>query len=394
MPKPDAAAAFDSAALRRAREARGLSRAELGRAAKTDAEVVAMWEDQGVVPTPARMKLAAEAVGLSVEDLYKPAQGGSPLAALRIRAGYGQRALAQRVGVSQPLVSRLERGSTELSQDVAKSFAEALGVTVDEVRAAADASRPDSPAPSEPRGRGGPAPVPAAPGRLGTTAHLVGVVRWDGSRDLVAAPASARPWRVYSPQGVDLDESDGLSDLLDGAATALRRRGYTAFRTHYEAEVVLDGETLCVLRAQVQPKSETRLKTLRALIVAFVPGATVGGSPVDPEVKRGWRDQLEAALPEHKWGQRLVVVAEPEDTLQWLGEQAWPDKPHTVILTSAPEGAPRVIAFHGGRAAAVLDPLGRSAEVAVDPDEPATLGDVAARLAAEGSPRTTDGPGM
>jgi DNA-binding XRE family transcriptional regulator len=55
------------------------------------------------------------------------------LAALRLRAGLSQKALAERCGCEQPHISRYESGSTVPNLFAAKRIADALGVSLDQL---------------------------------------------------------------------------------------------------------------------------------------------------------------------------------------------------------------------------------------------------------------------
>lgn len=58
----------------------------------------------------------------------------APLASLRLKAGLSQADLAQRAGIRQPHLSRLENGHhATASADTLTRLAQALGVSLDEV---------------------------------------------------------------------------------------------------------------------------------------------------------------------------------------------------------------------------------------------------------------------
>jgi transcriptional regulator with XRE-family HTH domain len=74
---------------------------------------------------------------------------GLRLARIRKERGFTQVALAQRTGLTQVLVSDYERGRIRLSAEMAVRFAEALGISTDELlrpskKVAASATQPPS----------------------------------------------------------------------------------------------------------------------------------------------------------------------------------------------------------------------------------------------------------
>jgi transcriptional regulator with XRE-family HTH domain len=74
---------------------------------------------------------------------------GLRLARIRKERGFTQVALAQRTGLTQVLVSDYERGRIRLSAEMAVRFAEALGISTDELlrpskKAAVSATQPPS----------------------------------------------------------------------------------------------------------------------------------------------------------------------------------------------------------------------------------------------------------
>jgi len=83
------------------------------------------------VPTQPRAsqdpQVYALALGLAVQQL-------------RERKGFSQTELAEKVGLSQPTLSRLERGQGRADALTLRKLAEALGVTVDHLNAQIDAA--------------------------------------------------------------------------------------------------------------------------------------------------------------------------------------------------------------------------------------------------------------
>lgn len=75
------------------------------------------------------------------ETLYPEHAERPTLAVLRLREGLSQRALADRMGVKQPHVARLEREPTKMNYETMDRLARALGVDVTAVAAAIQRSQ-------------------------------------------------------------------------------------------------------------------------------------------------------------------------------------------------------------------------------------------------------------
>jgi transcriptional regulator with XRE-family HTH domain len=65
--------------------------------------------------------------------------GAACLAALRLRRGWSQRMLAEKAGLQQPHIARLESGRNDPSLATMRRLAQALGVTLAEMVQALDA---------------------------------------------------------------------------------------------------------------------------------------------------------------------------------------------------------------------------------------------------------------
>ncbi|MBL3747360.1 helix-turn-helix domain-containing protein, partial [Mycobacteroides abscessus subsp. massiliense] len=318
------AGTFDAAELRRAREAAGLSRAQLATRVKTDAEVVSLWEERGVTPTPARIKQIAEAIGITVDDLYRPSAQASPLIAMRTRAGLSQRALAQKIGVSQALVSRIERGQADLTPELSESLAEALGVPIGEVIAAVESTNYSASAASSVNGPSNIKPVNASHNSAGRVAHIVLAYRMEYQDD-VLVKSSTQPVQVDSPQGfrieggedVDTETLVGLTLWqLSGGQGGSSSLPYSAIMLHHEMRVIMDGEPVYALRQQMVPDSEGRkpvFNALASLLTPQWPSPTTGAN--DPAVKATLRRELFGFMPdiEEGVGRRLIAAGRRRD---------------------------------------------------------------------------------
>lgn len=78
------------------------------------------------------------------ERLYPEHAEQPTLAVLRLRAGLSQRALADKMGVKQPHVARLEKEPTKMNYETMDRMARALGVDVTTVAAAIQRSQAES----------------------------------------------------------------------------------------------------------------------------------------------------------------------------------------------------------------------------------------------------------
>ena len=130
---------FDSAALRRTREATGLSRPQLAERIGVNVALIKSWEAKGVCPNVGNITRVAQALGLKVNDLYTPdATSAGSLRDLRVAAGLTQQELAQRLKVRQWLVSMWERSKTRPTWDEITRYATALDVEPTAISAAID----------------------------------------------------------------------------------------------------------------------------------------------------------------------------------------------------------------------------------------------------------------
>jgi len=84
-------------------------------------------------------RAAIEAGRKVVADRYYKDVSG--LAALRLRHGWSQRALADAIGVKQPHIARLESGQNDPSLGTMRKLAAALGVTIEDIVRALDSGR-------------------------------------------------------------------------------------------------------------------------------------------------------------------------------------------------------------------------------------------------------------
>lgn len=130
---------FDADAMRRARITAGLSQIEFALRIGVDPSVINTWESRGGSPSVRNLRRVASALGLPVSDLYRSdAAATGTLADLRVRAGLSQREAAQFLDISQATVSRWERGVSRPTWDEISSYAKVLNTDRISVGAAVD----------------------------------------------------------------------------------------------------------------------------------------------------------------------------------------------------------------------------------------------------------------
>ena len=119
---------FQPARLQAAREHSGMSRGDLGRLADIDETTILRWETRHVAPQPDLLARTAKVLAVEMDQLVIIATAERTLADLRVLAGLTQEQLGSRIGTSYQTVSRVERGQTRLSEDLADRIAGAVGV--------------------------------------------------------------------------------------------------------------------------------------------------------------------------------------------------------------------------------------------------------------------------
>lgn len=127
---------FDGDRLRALREKRGLSIAELGRAAGLGRGTVGKWERGAGAPQVDALASVASALGVRIDELVKVAVDDRTLVDWRILTGKTQMELAKELDVSTPALSAMERGEVRLTDARADALAAALGISIDEVQRA------------------------------------------------------------------------------------------------------------------------------------------------------------------------------------------------------------------------------------------------------------------
>ncbi|MFH5207898.1 helix-turn-helix domain-containing protein [Antrihabitans spumae] len=125
---------FVPAALESARDNAGMTRGTLARKIGVDPTTIHGWETGRSHPTPDLLARAAEELGILVDALVDIDPDQRTLTDLRVLAGLTQRQLADRIGLSQPTVGRIERGEARLTDPAAELLASTLGLPLPIVR--------------------------------------------------------------------------------------------------------------------------------------------------------------------------------------------------------------------------------------------------------------------
>ena len=123
---------------------RGMSQTELGRSVGVSFRTVSKWETGAFFPQLSLVPKLAKVFGVSELDLLYPVEDGvgaslplekvvKEIKRLRLIRGMSQQELAEKVGVRVLTISRIERGETRFNMRRLPKFAEALGVTEEEL---------------------------------------------------------------------------------------------------------------------------------------------------------------------------------------------------------------------------------------------------------------------
>ncbi|MBF6137747.1 helix-turn-helix transcriptional regulator [Nocardia otitidiscaviarum] len=136
---------FDPAALKHAREANPnpdlRRRAEVARKAEIGIATLQQWEGGQKSPTVNLLARVAQVLGVPMEQLVPIPREQRFLRDWRVLRGWLESELAARTGISGSSIGRLEEGSAALTEENAGRLAEALGITVAEVRASYERAR-------------------------------------------------------------------------------------------------------------------------------------------------------------------------------------------------------------------------------------------------------------
>lgn len=132
---------FDPAALVAAREAKGWNAARLAREADIGLSTLRYWERGAGSPEPDNLARVADALGVPVAQLVRVRDGAQTLADARVLAGLTQPQLGRLTGISTTSIGALERAEIRLSEERAQLLADALDLSVDDIKNAYAAAR-------------------------------------------------------------------------------------------------------------------------------------------------------------------------------------------------------------------------------------------------------------
>ncbi len=127
---------FRPAALRRAREARGLSAADAARLTGINPASLGRWEAGSRSPQVDTLKALLDVLGCEVADVVDVPMDDRFPGDWRVLRGLTQPQLGKIAGVSTSAIGRIERGEGGLSASTRDSIASALGISPEELAAA------------------------------------------------------------------------------------------------------------------------------------------------------------------------------------------------------------------------------------------------------------------
>lgn len=119
---------FEPKRLSDARQAKKLSQGELALRASVSSASISAWEVGRTTPQVDRLQRVAKVLGVEMAKLIQVPEGDRKLVNLRELAGRTQAQLAQRAGISTPLLAALERGHASLTDAVRARLAVELGL--------------------------------------------------------------------------------------------------------------------------------------------------------------------------------------------------------------------------------------------------------------------------
>jgi transcriptional regulator with XRE-family HTH domain len=127
---------FDPDALKRLREARGLSHDRLGAVTSIDRPQLIAYEKGRTVPSVDTVTALAQALEVDPLELTSATLATATLADLRLRRGLTKTSMAAELGLSAASWDSIERGRRGLRADLAPHAANVLAVDADTLEAA------------------------------------------------------------------------------------------------------------------------------------------------------------------------------------------------------------------------------------------------------------------
>lgn len=119
---------FEPTRLLEARMAKGYSQGELALRASVSSASISAWEVGRSTPQVDRLSRVAVVLGVGMGDLIRVPQNEQKLVNLRELDGCTQAQLAQRIGISTPMLAALERGHASMTGKVRSALARELGL--------------------------------------------------------------------------------------------------------------------------------------------------------------------------------------------------------------------------------------------------------------------------
>lgn len=336
---------FDAAALRRTREATGLSRPQLAERIGVNVALIKSWETKGVCPTVANITRVAQALGLQVSDLYTPdATSAGSLRDLRVATGMTQHELARRIGVRQEIISMWERSKSRPTWDEITRYALALDVEPPAIGAAIDLTESRLGTPKQ-----GHRPVMSTDFQLGESApHVI--------YEFVEPAGDAT---VTSPQFPELRfrAKFATPSMLEIAtlnthvgASYCHRYNHFQWRCNTdepEAPTYLI-RWLDPTHERVEDRRSARPRVVDSLIASTIQ----------------WRSaKLSGPKIPLSTGEYLLIVVEPTDTLKFITDQIPPGEAVTLVPTRR-DGNLRQLVICSGPG-----PIGTTWRGTLDPEE-------------------------
>ena len=311
---------FDADRLRAAREGARLSQAELAARVGADPAIVSLWETREVAPTVRNLGRLAAALDLKVSDLYIPdSTAEGTLSGLRVAAGLSQHELAERLGVSQTTISRWERAKAAPDWSEITAYSEVLKVERTDVAAAIDTTAARRGKPSLHR-------KPTRPADF----------KLNESPPHAIYESEGPPFHVtvFSPQVPNLafrPKAPTPSNLEIATLNEHLEAGFLERYNHMQRRCLgpNSGDAVYLIRwLSAYHETGDPAKHRRGAVAGHLIAAT-------PR----WRGGQETG-PQHpaSSGDYLVIVVEPEDTVQFLFDQLIDGEPAMFYPTSFDQG--------------------------------------------------------
>lgn len=309
---------FDADKMRAARMSLGINQVELAMRIGVDPSVVNSWETRGGSPSVRNLRRVASALGLKVPDLYhSDSDAAGTLVDLRVRAGLSQREVAQFLGVSQTTVSSWERGASRPTRDEICAFAKVLNTDRITVSAAVDLTANQHGNPPKKRR----AVRPSAFTLTASSPHIIYDFEDSGGDVELSSPQFPRLSFRTTFANPRMRELAVINDYFN--ADYFHRFNHLQRRCQGPDP---DG-AVYLIRWLPAFHETTDLEThSRGITAAMLIGQVLAW---------GFLEVASRALPT---GEYLIIVVEPEDTLEFLYGQISRGVPVTFYPTRSDDG--------------------------------------------------------